>query len=52
MGEKLEFASKVLSFIQFVLVVVLIVMVGYGVMNLEAVMAYTKEVIDLLKASR
>lgn len=47
-----EAFGKALDFAKLVLVVGLIVAVGYGLLNLDAVLAFTKEAIEILKAAR
>lgn len=47
-----EAFGKALDFAKLLLVVGLIGAVGYGLFNLDAVLGFTKEAIELLKAAR
>ena len=46
------FLGKLLDFLKLVLVAGLLVAVGYGLLNLDAVLAFAKEAIEILKAAR
>lgn len=46
------FLSKLLDFLKLLVVVGLIVAVGYGLLNLDAVLQFAGQAIDLLKAAR
>lgn len=44
--------SKAIDLLKLVLIIGLIVAVGYGLLNLDAVLQFTGKAIDLLKAAR
>lgn len=52
MADKWEALGKFFDLLKLVLVVTLIIMVGYGLLNLDAVLAFSKQALELLKAAR
>lgn len=49
---ELLFWGKVLDFLKLLVVVGLLIAVGYGMLNLDALLKFAGNAIDLLKAAR
>lgn len=52
MSDQWEALGKFFDLVKLVLIVGLIVAVGYGLLNLDAVLKFGAQAIDILKAAR
>jgi len=51
-SDKWEALGKLFDLLKVIIIIGLIVAVGYGILNMEATLQFTKEAIELLKSAR